>query len=94
MSTRYVILLALLCASSVTAGADERPNIVLIMADDLGYSELGSYGQKLIQTPHLDQLARQGMRFTRNYAGNAVCAPSRCVLMTGKHPGHAPVRVT
>ena len=62
------------------------------MADDLGYSELGSYGQKLIQTPHLDQLARQGMRFTRNYAGNAVCAPSRCVLMTGKHPGHAWVR--
>ena len=62
------------------------------MADDLGYSELGSYGQKLIQTPYLDQLAREGMRFTRNYAGNAVCAPSRCVLMTGKHPGHAWVR--
>ena len=62
------------------------------MADDLGYSELGSYGQKLIQTPYLDQLVREGMRFTRNYAGNAVCAPSRCVLMTGKHPGHAWVR--
>jgi arylsulfatase A-like enzyme len=92
MSTRYLILVAVLCAFATPALAEERPNIVLIMADDLGYSELGSYGQKLIQTPHLDQLARQGMRFTRNYAGNAVCAPSRCVLMTGKHPGHAWVR--
>ena len=92
MSTRYVILVAVLCAFATPAPAEERPNIVLIMADDLGYSELGSFGQKLIQTPHLDQLARQGMRFTRNYAGNAVCAPSRCVLMTGKHPGHAWVR--
>ncbi|MDP7206275.1 MAG: arylsulfatase, partial [Pirellulaceae bacterium] len=92
MPTRYVILIAVLCAFVTPAPAAERPNIVLIMADDLGYSELGSYGQKLIQTPHLDRLASQGMRFTRNYAGNAVCAPSRCVLMTGKHPGHAWVR--
>jgi arylsulfatase A-like enzyme len=92
MSTRYLILVTVLCAFATSAPADERPNIVLIMADDLGYSELGSYGQKLIQTPHLDQLAKEGMRFTRNYAGNAVCAPSRCVLMTGKHPGHAWVR--
>ncbi len=87
-----ILLLAALLFQPVHARTAERPNIVLIMADDLGYSELGSYGQKLIQTPHLDQLARQGMRFTRNYAGNAVCAPSRCVLMTGKHPGHAWVR--
>jgi len=76
----------------VMAAQRRRPNIVLIMADDLGYGELGSYGQKKIRTPNLDRLARQGMRFTRNYAGNAVCAPSRCVLMTGKHPGHAYVR--
>ena len=69
-----------------------KPNIIFIMADDLGYAELGSYGQKKIKTPHLDRLAKQGMRFTRNYSGNAVCAPSRCVLMTGKHPGHAFVR--
>ncbi|HCA49585.1 MAG TPA: N-acetylgalactosamine-6-sulfatase [Planctomycetaceae bacterium] len=62
------------------------------MADDLGYRELGSYGQQLIQTPYLDQLAKEGMRFTRNYSGNAVCAPSRCVLMTGQHPGHAYIR--
>ncbi len=70
----------------------DKPNIILVMADDLGYRELGSYGQKLIKTPHLDQLASEGMRFTRNYSGNAVCAPSRCVLMTGQHPGHAYIR--
>ena len=87
-----ILILAALLFQPVHARTAERPNIVLIMADDLGYSELGSYGQKLIQTPHLDQLARQGMKFTHNYAGNAVCAPSRCVLMTGKHPGHAWVR--
>ena len=69
-----------------------RPNIIFILADDLGYSELGSYGQKKIKTPNLDRLATQGMRFTRNYCGNAVCAPSRCVFITGKHPGHAFVR--
>tara|TARA_B100001057_G_scaffold61177_3_gene54517 strand:- start:293 stop:1768 length:1476 start_codon:yes stop_codon:yes gene_type:complete len=69
-----------------------KPNVILIMADDLGYHELGSYGQKKIKTPRLDQLAIEGMRFTRNYSGNAVCAPSRCTLMTGKHPGHAFIR--
>ena len=71
---------------------DRKPNIVFIMADDLGYRELGSYGQKKIKTPHLDRLATQGMRFLRHYAGSPVCAPSRCVLMTGRHPGHAEVR--
>ncbi len=71
---------------------DRPPNIIFILADDLGYAELGSYGQRKIRTPNLDQLATQGMRFTQHYAGNAVCAPSRCVLMTGKHPGHAFVR--
>ncbi|MBL9151904.1 MAG: arylsulfatase [Verrucomicrobiales bacterium] len=74
------------------AGAAERPNVVFILADDLGYAELGCYGQKKIRTPRIDQLAAQGMRFTRAYSGNAVCAPSRCVLMTGRHPGHARVR--
>jgi arylsulfatase A-like enzyme len=77
---------------AMAAPSADLPNIVLIMADDLGYSELGSYGQTKIRTPNLDRLARQGMRFTRNYAGNAVCAPSRYVLMTGKHPGHAYIR--
>ena len=70
----------------------KRPNIVFIMADDLGYAELGCYGQQKIKTPHLDRLASQGMRFMRHYSGAPVCAPSRCVLMTGKHPGHAYVR--
>jgi arylsulfatase A-like enzyme len=69
-----------------------KPNVIFILADDLGYNELGSYGQKKIRTPHLDKLAKDGMRFSRNYSGNAVCAPSRCVLMTGKHPGHAFIR--
>lgn len=70
----------------------ERPNIVFILADDLGYHELGSFGQTRIKTPHLDQLAADGLRLTRHYSGSPVCAPSRCVLMTGKHPGHATVR--
>lgn len=69
-----------------------KPNIVLIVADDLGYCELGCYGQEKIRTPHIDRLAAQGMRFTQAYSGSAVCAPSRCVLMTGKHPGHAYIR--
>jgi arylsulfatase len=68
------------------------PNIVFILADDLGYAELGCYGQKKIRTPCLDQMAKEGIRFTQFYCGNAVCAPSRCVLMTGKHAGHASVR--
>lgn len=72
--------------------AERKPNVIFILADDLGYNELGSYGQKKIKTPYLDKIAKEGMRFTRNYSGNAVCAPSRCVLMTGKHPGHAFIR--
>lgn len=85
------ILLSLVFAAGSLFAAT-KPNIVFILADDLGYSELGSFGQKKIKTPNIDGLARQGMRFTANYSGNAVCAPSRCVLMTGKHPGHAIVR--
>jgi arylsulfatase A-like enzyme len=72
--------------------AAPRPNIVFILADDLGYGDLGSYGQKLIQTPRLDLMAREGMRFTQFYAGSTVCAPSRSVLMTGRHVGHTTVR--
>lgn len=71
---------------------DKRPNIILMMADDLGFAELGSYGQKLIKTPHLDKLARSGMRFTQHYTSAPVCAPARCSLMTGRHGGHAYVR--
>jgi arylsulfatase A len=75
-----------------TAADDRPPNIVLIMADDLGWNEVGAYGQDKIKTPNMDQLAREGMRFTDHYSGSTVCAPSRCVLMTGKHTGHAVVR--
>lgn len=69
-----------------------KPNIIFIMADDLGYGDLGSYGQTVIQTPNLDQMAIEGLRFTHCYAGSTVCAPSRSVLMTGKHTGHTTVR--
>ncbi|MFD3681900.1 sulfatase-like hydrolase/transferase, partial [Streptomyces sp. NPDC058613] len=68
------------------------PNLVVILADDLGYGDLGAYGQKLIATPRLDQLAAQGLRFTDAYAAAAVCAPSRAALLTGLHTGHAAVR--
>jgi arylsulfatase A-like enzyme len=69
-----------------------KPNIIFILADDLGYGDLGCYGQQKIQTPHIDRLASQGMRFTQHYAGSTVCAPSRCCLLTGKHTGHATIR--
>jgi len=69
-----------------------KPNIILIMADDLGYAALGSYGQKLILTPELDKLAAAGMRFTDFYAANTVCVPSRVSMLMGLHPGHAPIR--
>src|SRR5688572_11859474 len=68
------------------------PNIIFIIADDLGRGELGSYGQEKIRTPRLDELAREGMRFTTHYAGSPVCAPCRAILMTGKHGGKAYIR--
>ena len=92
LANLFLIIFILSCSTEILAVKLVKPNVIFIMADDLGFSELGSYGQKKIKTPNLDRLASQGMRFTRNYSGNAVCAPSRCVLMTGKHPGHAFVR--
>jgi len=94
------LILAILAASLSTAPAfpaeiaEKRsvPSIVFILADDLGYGDLGCYGQKLIRTPNLDRMAAEGMRFTDFYAGSTVCAPSRCVLMTGRHLGHCTVR--
>ena len=87
------ILFVSLMALSLHAGESaKRPNIVFVLADDLGYGDLGAYGQKIIHTPTLDKLARGGMKFTQHYAGSPVCAPSRCVLITGSHPGHAFVR--
>ncbi len=77
---------------SLFVNAEDKPNIIFIMADDLGYGDLGCYGQEKIKTPQIDKMASEGMRFTDFYAGNAVCAPSRYSLMTGIHPGHAAVR--
>ncbi|HOJ67476.1 MAG: arylsulfatase [Candidatus Hydrogenedentes bacterium] len=78
--------------NSCASGGGKRPNIIFILADDLGYGDLGCYGQQLIQTPCLDRMAAEGLRFTQAYAGSTVCAPSRCALMTGMHMGHARVR--
>jgi arylsulfatase A-like enzyme len=83
---------AMLALPAATRAADARPNIVFILADDLGYGDLGCQGQKLIHTPCLDRMATEGMRFTDGYAGSTVCAPSRCSLMTGLNTGHARVR--
>jgi len=71
---------------------EQKPNIIFIMADDLGYADISPYGQKTIQTPFLEQMAQEGIRFTQHYAGNTVCAPSRCALMTGYHMGNAQIR--
>lgn len=79
-------------AQKRTTNDDKPPNVIYIMADDLGYGDLGCYGQKLIQTPNIDRMAKEGMRFTQMYAGSTVCAPSRAVLMTGRHMGHVSVR--
>jgi len=84
---------AILARPAAAADAPARkPNIIFIMADDLGWQELGCYGQKKILTPNIDRLAAEGMRFTDYYTGSAVCAPARCNLMTGMHGGHAIVR--
>ena len=82
-------LIALLCISAL---AQSKPNVIFILADDLGYGDVGVYGQKIIRTPNIDRLAAEGMRFTTFYAGSTVCAPSHSVLMTGKHTGHTTVR--
>jgi len=92
-----LVLVALAGTSCMTSArgrtrTEGKPNVVLIVADDLGWGDLGCYGQKQIQTPVLDRLASQGMRFTNHYAGSTVCAPSRCALMLGLHTGHCPVR--
>ncbi len=82
----------IMLAGCMSQQEEKKPNIIYILADDLGYAELGSYGQELIETPQLDKLAANGMRFTQHYAGAPVCAPSRCVLLTGQHAGHAYIR--
>ena len=85
-------LLAAFAAAFFTLPASAKPNIVFIIADDLGYGDLGCYGQKKIRTPNVDRLATEGVHFTQHYSGSNVCAPSRCCLMTGLHTGHTFVR--
>ncbi|MFN9707402.1 MAG: sulfatase-like hydrolase/transferase, partial [Planctomycetota bacterium] len=94
-SRRTVLAVAALAASASAqepAARKRPPNVVFVLADDLGYRELGCFGQQKIKTPRIDALAADGMRLLRHYAGAPVCAPSRSVLMSGKHPGHAAVR--
>ena len=92
-----VFLCAIACAGSLAIMPQappppSRPNILIIQADDLGYGDLSAYGQARFQTPALDRLAHEGMRFTQYYAGSTVCAPSRTALMTGLHTGHTWIR--
>ena len=91
-STAVAILTVSAVFFEALATAADKPNIILIIADDLSWGDLGCYGQKEILTPNIDRLAKEGMRFTNAYAGNSVCAPSRSCLMQGLHPGHARVR--
>ncbi|MFV8345859.1 arylsulfatase [Flavobacterium sp. ZB4P13] len=90
MNKIWNILIACLITSIVFA--QQKPNIIYIYADDLGYGELGSYGQQKIKTPNLDKIAKEGIKFTQHYTGAPVCAPARCMLMTGKNSGHSYIR--
>ena len=87
----FLLALLVLALTAGPLGA-ASPNFVFILADDLGYGDLGCYGQEQIDTPNLDRMAAEGLKFTQHYAGSTVCAPSRCVLMTGKHTGHCAIR--
>jgi arylsulfatase A-like enzyme len=92
MIVKKSIAWAILIVLNNIVWAQSKPNIIYILADDLGYGDVGCYGQKVIQTPNIDQMAKNGIRFTRHYAGAPVCAPSRAVLMTGRDMGHVWVR--
>jgi arylsulfatase A len=97
VSKTFVLALAVVAAVGtggqlLAESPKPRPNVIYLLADDLGYGDLGSYGQKRIRTPRLDAMAKEGMRFTQHYAGAPSCAPSRCVLLTGLHTGHARIR--
>jgi hypothetical protein len=87
-----IVGFSLFNSTTSIAQSKSKPNIIYIYADDLGYGELGCYGQTKIKTPHIDQLAKEGIRFTQHYSSAPVCAPSRCMLMTGKNPGHSYIR--
>jgi hypothetical protein len=83
-----IVVLATVFVGQSVANAAPRPNIIFILADDLGYGDLSCYGQKNFTTPHLDQMAAEGMRFSQHYCGSTVCAPSRACLLAGQHTGH------
>ncbi|MBO9700344.1 MAG: arylsulfatase [Sporocytophaga sp.] len=89
MKKHFIILAILLCHQ---LSAQQKPNIVYILADDLGFGDIGANGQKIIETPNIDALAKNGINLKQHYAGAPVCAPSRCALLTGKHMGHAYIR--
>ena len=91
----YLLVWMTVCLLNACKNSPEtlhKPNIIFILADDLGYGDLGCYGQERIETPNIDRLASEGMRFTQHYAGSTVCAPSRSVLMSGRHTGHTYIR--
>jgi len=89
LSTAAVLAQAV---AGIEKAAASKPNVIFILCDDMGYGDLGCYGQKKLKTPNIDALAKEGIRFTSHYSGSTVCAPSRSVLMTGQHTGHTPVR--
>lgn len=96
MSLRLLIILILFgsvsCQKSVEETSETPPNVIFILADDLGYGDLGFLGQQYTETPNIDRLAAEGLFFSRHYAGSTVCAPSRSALLTGLHTGHTPIR--
>jgi arylsulfatase A-like enzyme len=88
----HLCLVLAVLSAALNVSAAKKPNFIYILTDDLGYGDLGCYGQETLATPNLDRMAKEGMRFTRHYAGSTVCAPSRCVLLTGLHTGHGRIR--
>lgn len=92
LTVLFICSLYLTIAQEVNKKSLSKPNIIVILCDDLSWGDLGCYGQQKIKTPNIDRIAREGIMFTQAYAGNSVCAPSRSCLMEGKHPGHARVR--
>src|SRR5688572_2560919 len=87
-----VVLLSTALYCNLFAQSNTKPNIIFIIADDLGYGDLGCYGQQKIATPNIDRLAKMGVRFTDFYSASTVCAPARASFMTGLHTGHSPIR--
>lgn len=95
MTGKYKLIVGMACAGAAVAcqnNPQQKPNVIYIIMDDLGYGDIGCYGQEKIETPNIDRLREDGMRFTQHYSGSPVSAPSRCVLMTGLHSGHTQIR--